>query len=78
MPLCKVLHNGKTWLVSALGVAACRQYVRTLYVNYRDMLDVLAIARKDAAKHAELVNWLARARSCRECWCKRRSVSGAL
>ena len=50
--------GGKTWLVSALGVAACRQYVRTLYVNYRDMLDDLAIARKDAARHAALVKRL--------------------
>ena len=50
--------GGKTWLISALGVAACRQYVRTLYVNYRDMLDLLAIARKDASKHAALVKRL--------------------
>ena len=50
--------GGKTWLISALGVAACRQYVRTAYVNYRDMLDELAIARKDAAKHEALVKRL--------------------
>lgn len=44
--------------MSALGVAACRQYVRTLYVNYRDMLDELAIARKEVARHGALVKRL--------------------
>ena len=44
-------HRGKI-------IVPLTQYVRTLYVNYRDMLDVLAIARKDAAKHEALVKRL--------------------
>jgi len=50
--------GGKSWLVSALGIQACRQYVRTVYVNYRDMLDELAIARTDGRRHAALVRRL--------------------
>lgn len=50
--------GGKTWLASAFGLSACRQYVKVQYLNYRDMLDELSIARKDPAKHEKLVKRL--------------------
>jgi len=52
--------GGKTWFASALGLAACRQFVKVKYVNYRDMLDELALARPNPEKHKRLIAQLVR------------------
>ena len=45
MPLCKNLHNGKSFLCQALGNAACRRLIPTRYVRLADMFDALDRAR---------------------------------
>lgn len=52
--------GGKTWFASALGLCACKQFVKVKYINYRDMLDELAIARSAPEKHRRLINQLVR------------------
>jgi len=52
--------GGKTWFASALGLSACRQFVKVKYVSYRDMLDELAIARSYPEKHKKLIAQLVR------------------
>lgn len=53
--------GGKTWLACALGLAACRQFRKTLYVNCRDMVDRMRIAREEPRAHKRLVNSLSKA-----------------
>jgi DNA replication protein DnaC len=52
--------GGKTWFSSALGLSACRQFVKVKYISYRDMLDELAIARNEPTRHKKLVGQLTR------------------
>jgi DNA replication protein DnaC len=45
LPLCKNLHNGKSFLSQALGNAACRRLIPTRYVRLADMCDELNRSR---------------------------------
>ncbi|HAE62866.1 MAG TPA: hypothetical protein DCG38_11145 [Eubacteriaceae bacterium] len=47
MPLCEASHNGKTYISNALGVAACRSYIKVSYVRLPDLLNELAIAHAE-------------------------------
>ncbi|WP_435431529.1 IS21-like element helper ATPase IstB [Sporolactobacillus laevolacticus] len=40
--------NGKTWLATALGIEACRQFLRVKYVRLPELLDDLLIAKNEA------------------------------
>lgn len=40
--------NGKTWLATALGIEACRQYFKVKYVRLPELLDDLLIAKHEA------------------------------
>ena len=53
--------GGKSFMGSALANAACRQFVKVEYLNYRDMVDELLVLRTDPLKHKK--NYLAEATS---------------
>lgn len=40
--------NGKTWLATALGIEACRQFLKVKYVRLPELLDDLLIAKHEA------------------------------
>ncbi|WP_370645947.1 ATP-binding protein [Sporolactobacillus sp. STSJ-5] len=40
--------NGKTWLVTTLGIGACRQFLKIKYVHLPELLDDLLIAKNEA------------------------------
>ena len=39
--------NGKTWLATALGIAACRQFFKVRYVRLPELLDDLLVAKNE-------------------------------
>lgn len=40
--------NGKTWLATALGIAACRQLYKVCYVRLPELMDDLLVAKNEA------------------------------
>ncbi len=40
--------NGKTWLATALGIAACRQFYKVCYVRLPELMDDLLVAKNEA------------------------------
>ncbi|NCU27739.1 hypothetical protein EOM86_13655 [Candidatus Nomurabacteria bacterium] len=44
-PLCKALHNGKSFISEALGVAACRNFYKVRYIRLPELLNEIAVAR---------------------------------
>lgn len=49
---------GKSWIVSALALSACRQFYRVECVSMPDMVDELGTLRYDPAAHAKRVKQL--------------------
>ena len=47
LPVCKVFHNGKSWIACALGVAACNAFYSVRYVRLPEMLDRLVIDKDE-------------------------------
>jgi len=45
LPLCKTLHNGKTYIGCALGNAACRKFISLKYIRLPELLFDISIAR---------------------------------
>nr|WP_318531115.1 ATP-binding protein [Lapidilactobacillus bayanensis] len=39
--------NGKTWLATALGIAACRQFYKVRYVRLPELMDDLLVAKNE-------------------------------
>jgi DNA replication protein DnaC len=52
--------GGKSWLASALGIAACRKFMSVRFLAYRDMADTLKAVRPDPVAHASLVKSMAK------------------
>ena len=50
---------GKSWIASALGVSACRQFAKTEYISMVEMCDELAALRADPASHQKRLKQLA-------------------
>ena len=57
LPLCKVLHNGKTHLANALGMIASRNFYTVRYVRIPDLLGELAIARAEGSYRKVIKNY---------------------
>ncbi len=52
--------GGKSFMGSAFANAACRQFVKVEYLNYRDMVDELLVLRTDPLKHKKKIGTLKR------------------
>jgi len=56
-PLCKYLHNaGKSYMVCAFGMEACKQYINTKYVRLPDLLIDLEMARNEGIYKKVMAN----------------------
>jgi DNA replication protein DnaC len=45
LPLCEALHNGKSYIVCAFGIASCRNFYTTKYIWLPDLFDEMVVAR---------------------------------
>lgn len=52
--------GGKSFMASAFANAACRQFTKVVYLNYRDMADELMILREAPDKHKKKIASLKR------------------
>ena len=59
LPLCKTSHKGKSWIASALGVAACNAFFSVRHARLPEMLDELAVDKDE--------EWIKTKKRCLKC-----------